>query len=192
MVRLSKDEALQQLENERALSSAFGGCVMCRLASHSHAQLWLAENTHGVVVLDGFGSTRGHLLVIAKDHVERTSALTAAQYQALQDLAWQANVTLEAELRPERIYTATLGASRPLPMSFPHFHTHVVPVFDTDERARPANVFSWSSGVVRYLPEEFVTLQAQLTGAWRGPNGRRIGGARTPAPEPHAEARRPD
>jgi histidine triad (HIT) family protein len=166
MVRLSKDEALVQLQREQELSRPFGGCVMCRLASPGHAHEWIAENEHGCVVLDAYGSTPGHLLVISKSHVERTSALTQTVFFSLQALVWEANNTLEAELGPQRVYVATLGSSQQLPTSFPHFHTHVVPVYETDDRARPAYVFSWSSGVERYCTSDFAGLQNRLRGAW--------------------------
>jgi diadenosine tetraphosphate (Ap4A) HIT family hydrolase len=165
MLHLDKHEALAQLEIERERSAAFGGCVMCRLASSEHASEWIAESAHGVVALDGYGATRGHLLVIARQHVERVSDLDWPVFSDLQHLVWQASRALQAELLPARVYVASLGAIRPLPMSFPHHHTHVVPIYETDERARPASVFSWSSGVVRYRPAEAELLRAGLRGA---------------------------
>ena len=166
MVRLEKDEALERLESEREQSAAFGGCVMCRLASRDAAHTWIAESDHGVVVLDGYGATAGHLLVIAKAHVERTSALSWEVFSDLQRLVWKATRVVDAELAPERVYVATLGAGKPLPMSFPHHHVHVVPVYETGEAARPARVFSWSAGVVCYTHGESKRLADRLRGAW--------------------------
>jgi diadenosine tetraphosphate (Ap4A) HIT family hydrolase len=165
MLHLDKDEALLQLELERERSAAFGGCVMCRLASPEHARDWIAQSAHGVVVLDGYGATRGHLLVISRQHIERGSDLDWPVFSDLQRLVWQASRALQAELSPARVYVASLGAIRPLPMSFPHHHTHVVPIYETDERARPANVFSWSSGVVRYGQAEAEQLCTRLRNA---------------------------
>jgi diadenosine tetraphosphate (Ap4A) HIT family hydrolase len=165
MLRLDKDEALAQLELERERSAAFGGCVMCRLASPEHAREWIAESAHGVIALDGYGATRGHLLVITRRHVERGSDLEWPVFADLQRLVWQASRALQAELSPARVYVASLGSIRPLPMSFPHHHTHVVPIYETDERARPAQVFSWSSGVVRYGAAEAQQLCARLRSA---------------------------
>lgn len=166
MVRLDKDAALERLSRERHASASFGGCTMCRLASPLNAHDWIAESQHGVVVLDGYGATVGHLLVIAKRHVERNSELTWNVFSDLQHLVWRGTRMLDDELRPARVYTATLGASQQLPMSFPHHHVHIVPVYESDERARPANVFSWSAGVVCYSPEQARQLGARLRGAW--------------------------
>jgi histidine triad (HIT) family protein len=166
VVRLNKDEALEQLEQERAQSTAFGGCVMCRLGSPLNAHDWIADSEHGVVVLDGYGATRGHLLVISKGHVERTSQLTWDVYSDLQRLVWQSTRVVEQELKPRRVYVAALGASEQLPMSFPHYHCHVVPVYEAGDAARPSNVFSWSGGVERYSQEEAQKLAERLRGAW--------------------------
>lgn len=165
MRHLDKAEALEQLELERERSAGFGGCVMCRLASPEHAGDWIAQSEHGVVVLDGYGATRGHLLVIARRHVERASDLDWPVFSDLQRLVWQASRALQLELSPARVYVASLGAARPLPMSFPHHHTHLVPIYETDERARPANVFSWSSGVVSYGEAEAQQLCDSLRSA---------------------------
>jgi diadenosine tetraphosphate (Ap4A) HIT family hydrolase len=166
MTRLEKDEALARLAEEADLAAPFGGCVMCRLASRTNAHAYIAESEHGIVVLDGYGATRGHLLVVAREHVERAAELSWPVYSDLQQLVWRATRVLEAELAPERVYTASLGASRSLPMSFPHFHSHVVPVYEHGEAARPARVFSWSSGVVCYEGDEARRLSARLRGAW--------------------------
>jgi len=166
VVRIDKDEALEQLGREVEPSKLFGGCVMCRLASNMHAHEWIADSEHGVVVLDGYAATRGHLLVIAKRHVERGSDLEWEQFSDLQRLVWQACRVVETKLRPDRVYTASLGASKQLPMSFPHYHGHVVPIYETDERARPAHVFSWSQGVLRYSLDEARALRRQLRDGW--------------------------
>jgi hypothetical protein len=64
------------------------------------------------------------------------------------------------------VYTAALGSSSELPMTYAHFHLHVVPVLDEGESARPAQVFSWSSGVVSYTETEAKELVSELRRAW--------------------------
>lgn len=165
---IEKPEALELLErNRRELLGDAGGCVMCALVERARAKRdWLAENEHGVVVLDRFGSRLGHALVIAREHFEDASDRDFPVYSALQRLAYDASSALKKALAPARIFVAALGAPADLPMSFPHFHVHVLPVYDSDERARPANVFSWSAGVLVYEDAEADELCARLRGAW--------------------------
>lgn len=168
MIRLAKDEALAELEAWHRAQDEKVACTMCRLTDPSAGAHHIAESAHGVVVLDGFAATEGHLLVVAREHAERASELSWPVYSELQRLVWLATRALEAELAPARVYVAALGAATALPMSFPHYHVHVIPVYATDERARPARVLSWSEGVVRYGPGEAEALVARLRKAWPG------------------------
>lgn len=163
-----KPEALELLaENRRALLDGGDGCVMCALVERaSRSPELLAESERGVVMLDRFGSRPGHAIVIAKEHVEETTKLGFPTYAELQHLAYDAAVTLERVLSPVRTFVAVLGASAQLPMSFPHFHIHVLPVYETGEGARPAHVFSWSAGVLVYDDAEARELAARLRSAW--------------------------
>jgi hypothetical protein len=54
-------------------------------------------------------------------------------------------------------------------MSFPHYHLHVIPIYEDDERARPARVLSWTSGVVVYEDDEAASLVSDLVRAWPTP-----------------------
>jgi histidine triad (HIT) family protein len=167
---VEKPEALVLLaDNRRALLGADDGCVMCALVRRAHetpAEL-LAESEHGVVVLDRFGSRIGHSLVISRRHIEETTALGWPIYADLQRLAYEASAVLERTLAPVRTFLAVLGASAQVPMSFPPFHIHVLPVYESGDGARPAHVFSWSAGVLVYEDDEARELAARLRAAWR-------------------------
>jgi histidine triad (HIT) family protein len=165
---VEKPEALELLAaNRHALLGTTDGCVMCALVRRAlESPELIAENAHGVVLLDRFGSRPGHSLVISKRHIEDTTALGWPVYAELQALAYGACSAIERTLSPARTFVAVLGASAQVPMSFPHFHIHVLPVFETDERARPAHVFSWSNGVLVYEDEEARALAANLRAAW--------------------------
>jgi diadenosine tetraphosphate (Ap4A) HIT family hydrolase len=168
---VGKAEALALLELEReALLGKGDGCVLCALVRRSregvNANL-LAENEHGVALLDRYASRCGHAIIVSRRHVERTAELGFAAYSELQRLAYDASIAIERSLAPVRTFIAVLGASEPVPMSFPHFHIHVLPVYETGEAARPANVFSWTtSGIVIYDDAEARELVANLKSSW--------------------------
>jgi diadenosine tetraphosphate (Ap4A) HIT family hydrolase len=165
---IEKPEALTLLaENRQQLLGDGSGCVMCALVARARSSLELVrESDHGVVLLDRFGTREGHLLVVSRAHVEDTLELGWDVYQDLQRLAYDGARVVTRSLAPARIFIAVLGASAALPMSFPHFHIHVLPVYDTDERARPAHVLSWSAGVLVYEDAEAAALAQRLRGAW--------------------------
>jgi len=164
---ITKEAALAQLaEHKHELLSGRSGCVMCALASGGGGPLWVAESTHGVVLLDRFGCRYGHLMVVAKQHVERASSLDWSSYADLQRLVFDATRLIDAHFKPARVFTATLGAAVELPQTYSHYHVHVIPVYETDERARPARVLSWSEGVVVYEDSEAAAICRELSQAW--------------------------
>jgi diadenosine tetraphosphate (Ap4A) HIT family hydrolase len=165
---IEKPEALQLLaENREQLLGGDTGCVLCALVGRASSSPDLVhEGEHGVVLLDRFGTREGHLLVISRAHAEDTLELGWDVYRELQRLAYEGARVVTRSLAPARIFIAVLGASAALPMSFPHFHIHVLPVYDTDERARPAHVLSWSAGVLVYEDAEAAALAERLRAAW--------------------------
>ena len=139
---------------------------MCAVYDQARSDRVL-ENANGVVVLDRFGSRRGHLLVISRAHVEGASELGWERYASLQRLAFDASLALEAALDPARVFVAALGSSEPIATSYPHYHIHVVPIARHDDDARPARVFSWSAGIVQYDEDERRELVDELKQAHR-------------------------
>jgi histidine triad (HIT) family protein len=164
---IDKDAALTQLRaHKQSLLVGRGDCVMCALANGGAQAMLVAESEHGAVLLDRFGCRYGHLLVVGKRHVERASELSWAVYSDLQRLTFDAICVIDACFEPARVFTATLGAAVELPQTYSHYHVHVIPVYETDERARPARVLSWSEGVVVYDDLEAEQICRQLREAW--------------------------
>ena len=164
---LNKPQALAALElAKHSLGLSPGSSVMCAVYDQARSDRVL-ENADGVVVLDRFGSRRGHLLVISKAHVEGASELGWERYASLQRLAFDATLALEAALNPARVFVAALGSSEPIATSYPHYHVHVVPIAQHDDDARPARVFSWSAGIVQYDEDERRELIGTLKQAHR-------------------------
>jgi diadenosine tetraphosphate (Ap4A) HIT family hydrolase len=137
--QLTKTEALAAIAADRR-----DGCRMCALAVEQEP---IASSEHAVAVLDRFASRPGHVLVIARRHVERVPELAWDEYAAIQRLAYDLCGAVERALAPRRIYVAALGSADAIDTSFPHHHVHVVPLADGGEPDRPANVFTWVNGV---------------------------------------------
>lgn len=167
MAVVGKDAALAQLavHRERLLTDG-ATCVMCALAQGRADVPFIAQNEHAVVLLDRLGCRTGHLMIIPKQHVERLSDLPWEIFIDVQRLVYEAPRAIDACLKPARVFTATLGAAVELPMTYSHHHVHVIPVYETDERARPARVLSWTEGVVVYDDDEARELSQRLTEHW--------------------------
>jgi diadenosine tetraphosphate (Ap4A) HIT family hydrolase len=89
-----------------------------------------------------------------------------SEYVEVQRLAWEAARAMDRVLSPKRVFVAALGSAKPLPISFPHHHVHVIPLYDGGELDRPSEVLTWRNGVTLYTPEETAELGAALRAAW--------------------------
>jgi diadenosine tetraphosphate (Ap4A) HIT family hydrolase len=152
-------------EHKRSLLTDGESCVMCALA-RAGGDACIAQNRHAVVMLDRFACRSGHVMVIPRTHVERISELDWDVFIDVQRLVFEAAHAVEICFKPARVFTATLGAAAELPQTYSHYHVHVIPVVETDERARPARVLSWSEGVVIYDDDEASRICRELVASW--------------------------
>jgi diadenosine tetraphosphate (Ap4A) HIT family hydrolase len=160
-----KREALQLLSAYTQRLPAFE-CMLCALSSSAPAEQAIASDEHGTVLLNRFAQRRGHLMVLPRSHIEHAHELDWSVYAALQRLAYDASIALQRVLAPLRIWNAVLGSAMPLATSYAHVHIHVLPIYESDDRSRPARVFSWSEGVTIYDDAEAQQLVQQLREAW--------------------------
>ena len=166
---VEKAEALSLLEaNRRELGLEASSCIVCGLLNlPARDASLLGQTEHGVVLLVRFAVRRGHLMVCSKRCLTHPAELGLSAFLDLQALLWGASVALERALKPTRTFLASLGATVQLPMTAPHFHFHALPLFETGEETRPANVFSWSKGLVLYDDDrEVAALRDELLRAW--------------------------
>lgn len=166
MTILSKDKALIELSRLRSQLQPDGGCLLCALAAGGSCPQPLIETERAVVLLDRFARREGHLLVVTKAHIEGVLDVDWETYQDVQRLVFEARRAVHLALAPVQVYAGTFGATAQVPMSFAHYHAHVIPVFERDERARPARVLSWSEGVVVYSDTEAKQLRQRILTHW--------------------------
>jgi diadenosine tetraphosphate (Ap4A) HIT family hydrolase len=103
----------------------------------------------------------GHLLVITKAHVTTWCELSTQVHDDAQRLVLDVAQRLERRLGAKRIYVAALGTTQTdLPMTSPHLHWHVVPLFDQGER--PSDVLTWEHGDYEGTDEEWSWLAQRL------------------------------
>jgi diadenosine tetraphosphate (Ap4A) HIT family hydrolase len=155
--RISREEAVARLPSS-------DGCALCALVATEDADT-LGGDGEIVVRLSRYPVQWGHVMVVPRTHVERFGDLELATWLRTNELAHRAARAIEAALAPSRCYIASLGAARAdLPMTFPHVHINVIPVFDSN--ARPREILTWQHGVLDGSEEEWAELRASLSSAW--------------------------
>ena len=159
---ISRSEALELLGRQRRAD----GCLLCALRDGElGSPLLIAESEHTVVLLPRYATRWGHLMVVLRRHVTTFAELSDEAWREATTLALAAARTIEATLSPLRCYVASLGAPRgDLPMTSPHLHLHVIPIYDHDDK--PATVLTWSNGVLVADEPEWEALRQQLRDAW--------------------------
>lgn len=114
------------------------GCFMCEAcapdlsAEARERQLVLYGNEHGVLMLNRYPYTNGHLLIVPPEHVADMSELSAARQAGLMGLIDLGNRLLQNALNPQGMNVGLnmgrcAGAGKP-----GHVHFHVVPRWHGD------------------------------------------------------------
>ncbi len=138
-------------------------CVFCRIAasgppSVDNGVLW--SGRHAYAVLNAYPYTSGHLMVVARRHVQSLSELGAEEGAELWDGLRLALAALEGAYAPDGV---NLGANlgRAAGAGIPrHLHLHAVPRWYGDTN------FMTAVAGVRVLPESLPTTWERLAAAW--------------------------
>jgi ATP adenylyltransferase len=138
-------------------------CLFCsvRETRNDRAHLVLARRPLAYLMLNRFPYAPAHLMVALARHAGDLADLTAAERDALFDLAAVAERALRAEYRPHGF---NLGANlgRVAGAGFPgHVHLHLVPRWNGDTNFMPV------LGQTRVLPETLDATWRRLRAALR-------------------------
>jgi diadenosine tetraphosphate (Ap4A) HIT family hydrolase len=163
MVRLVPREiALAQIARERPP----GTCLVCALrdgrAGKRH-ELALTRLT--TTLLSRYPRRWGHVLVLVNAHATRFLDVADEAWSEASAQALKAARALERVLAPRRCYVASLGTTtEDAPMSSPHVHLHVLPIYDADDR--PKRIFDGDAGVYAGDEEDWTALHERLLAVW--------------------------
>ena len=130
-------------------------CPLC----HPPPEQVVFENDDALVLLHDDWAVRGHLMIVAKRHVQNVSDLDAEEWTRVADV-WH---------RTERALLALSGVERAIAMKLgiqtPHLHVHLYPFAASATRD---DVFAAIDGTTRSAPEgDFVAALAARLNAPR-------------------------
>jgi diadenosine tetraphosphate (Ap4A) HIT family hydrolase len=155
---ITRDQAIERVAAERQGEP----CLVCAMRDGKlgtpHV---IARGQQCRVVLARYAVRRGHALVLLDQHVTRFADVDDAAWAEATALALSTARRIERALSPVRCYVASLGSVEPdLPMSSPHLHLHVVPIYEPDDK--PSRVLTWAHGVIAASDAELAELAAVL------------------------------
>ena len=103
-------------------------------------------------------------MILFRQHLTTYSELTPDQWTSANTLALKAAQAAEKALKPVRCYVASLGAAVEHPMTFPHLHLHMVPVYSMSDT--PCSTFTTKTGVLIAEAVEMAELYRRLRDVW--------------------------
>lgn len=138
------------------------GCFLCEAAAlrvgseEARKRLVLINDERGLLLLNLYPYTNGHLLAAAPDHLGDLLDLSAAQRAGLMELAATGEALLRAAINPQGINIG-INLGRCAGAGLPgHLHLHIVPRWAGDVN------FMQTVGGVRVIPQALEASFAQL------------------------------
>lgn len=140
-------------EADRAASSSAPSCFLCEAAAcpvdspEAKDRLVLLHDQRGLIVLNRYPYTNGHVLVACGDHIGDLTDLSTQQRGGLMELVAVAEATLRIAFNPQG-FNVGLNLGRCAGAGLPgHLHAHVVPRWSGDTN------FMQTIGEVRVIPD---------------------------------------
>ncbi|MEO8698856.1 MAG: HIT family protein [Kofleriaceae bacterium] len=161
-VLITRDEALARIRDEGGSPA----CLMCAIRDRQVGATHVVhEDDELLVFLPRYVRRWGHLVVMPREHVVTYTGVAPALWARINADALRAARMLERLREPLRIYITSTGSSAgELTQTSMHLHVHVIPLFDNHDR--PADVFSWQTGVWVAGDDEWEALRAEYAAAW--------------------------
>jgi ATP adenylyltransferase len=122
---------------EFILGSKTEGCIFCFDGALDRERLVLRREPEGLVLLNKYPYTGGHVMVVPRAHVSRPQALAPAEFAALNALLARSIQALEERLRPDGLNVGmNLGRVAGAGVA-DHVHWHIVPRWTGDHNFMP-------------------------------------------------------
>jgi diadenosine tetraphosphate (Ap4A) HIT family hydrolase len=158
---ISKEEAVLRIAKEQGDNA----CALCELSGRPEGPEYILEETsHCIAFLPQYARTWGHVMILFRQHVTAYRDLNDEQWASANVLSLRAARAAEKALQPLRCYVASLGAAVNHPMTFPHLHMHMVPVYAVTDT--PSSIFTTKNGVLTAEASEWQDLHLLLKDVW--------------------------
>ncbi len=154
---ISREEALLQIEKQIPR----GECLICHLVE-KREEFILHKGIYTTVVLSLYPRTWGQIMVMSDKHITSFNELDTAAWSEMTELLLKATKAAESVLRPLRCYVAATGSLSNYPMTSPHLHFNIIPIYA--ESDKPSTIFTWEQGISAGSESEWEELYRSLKG----------------------------
>ena len=155
--KISKKLALEYLAGERLNPKK---CLICEVLGNLENYQLLYQNSKLSAFLSKYPRTWGHVIVTTNKHLTRISNIPDDTFASCFSVSRQIAVLQESKLNPKNIFISSIGSSENQINTCPHFHIHILPIYDFD--IKPSEVFTWENGIYEGSKSEWEDLSSQL------------------------------
>lgn len=130
-------------------------CIFCKIISRQIPAKILNETSHSICFLDAFPLTKGHVLVIPKNHHKKIQDMSSSENSDLFSLV---HVMMS---KVDSITGSTLIAihnGEPAGQDIPHVHVHLVPRSEFDSAGPIHSMFNSSLNLSNSEIEKYYNL----------------------------------
>jgi ATP adenylyltransferase len=157
-----REQYLRQLDQADPMSDSVG-CFLCDAAAcapdseEAKKRHVLKRSDDGMLLLNRYPYTNGHLLVACNDHIDDLNGLSPSQRAGLLELTALAQRLLQAAINPQG-FNIGINVGRCAGAGVPgHLHVHVVPRWSGDTN------FMEVFAQVRVVPQALEASHVHLT-----------------------------
>ena len=119
-----------------AAMAADPDCLFCKIVAGDVPSTRVHEDERTIAFMDINPATRGHLLVIPREHATDVRDIPAEDLHACVDVAQRIARTMEEKLGADGVNLLN-SCGRTAWQTVFHFHLHVIPRYDTDPLRLP-------------------------------------------------------
>ena len=101
-------------------------CIFCKIVQKKIKTNIIIENDKAMAFLDAYPLSKGHTLVIPKDHYSKIQELDENSSQSLFNILWKITNPIEKAMRVNSS-TIAIHNGKEAGQEIPHVHIHVIP-----------------------------------------------------------------
>jgi len=130
------------------------GCLFCSIASGKLESATIFENSEFRVILDKFPSTKGHTLILPKEHHQDIFDLDVEKASKIFALTTVVARAMKTVLNCDGM-NILQNNGKAAGQSVAHFHIHLIPRFDNDGLK-----FAWETK--KFTDQELATIAGEI------------------------------
>ncbi len=136
-------------------------CLFCEIISGNIKARKLYETEHSIAILDAFPLKDGHSLIISKSHKPKIQDLSLIENRDIFDTLHFLTKKIEKSMNCNSSLVG-IHNGKDAGQEIPHFHIHVIPIAESDERISIHSLFDKRDTQATDLDEQMGKISKEI------------------------------